>query len=196
MCSYVNNLSQLYFYPLVIVIVISTASIGVNIFASFAVKSSQNIRIFPRSPSNTNFIIHSFIVYRFVVEFSAYFVIRHDHWRISWAQLLLHRWNGRRYLCMFSETKNAKSYFAKVFTHIFCVFTSQQYERFYETLITCDWHLYPKTSQNAMIFLLTIAKKPNNLNVAGIIPLNMNTYIVVGRSPQWQYHGDLVLRSY
>lgn len=30
-------LSQLYFYPLVIVIVFATGSIGVNIFASFAV---------------------------------------------------------------------------------------------------------------------------------------------------------------
>lgn len=66
------------------------------------------------------------------------------------------------------------------FFYIFCFnVLKMQYDRFYTALITCDWNLYPKSSQNAMIFLLNMAKKPNKMNVAGIIPLNMNTYVVV-----------------
>lgn len=76
------------------------------------------------------------------------------------------------YCCYLLGAENAvKKFYSNI--------SYKQYERLYAELITSKWNLYPAQCQHALIFLLNMAKKRNNLNVAGILPLNMNTYIVV-----------------
>lgn len=66
--------------------------------------------------------------------------------------------------------------------NVYAPFSLTQYANLYSALVTSDWNLYPKSSQNAMIFLLAMAKKPNNMKVAGIMPLNLHTYVLVGET--------------
>lgn len=54
-----------------------------------------------------------------------------------------------------------------------------QNDRLYDDLITSQWYLFPNECQNALILLLNSAKYPNSFKVAGVLPLNMNTYIKV-----------------
>lgn len=42
-----------------------------------------------------------------------------------------------------------------------------------------NWYLWPKESQKALIHMLNMAKAPKKITVADIIPLNVNTFILV-----------------
>lgn len=56
---------------------------------------------------------------------------------------------------------------------------SFQYENVYAEMIASNWFLLPRKCQKALIILMDKAKQPSKFKVAGVLPLNMNTYSIV-----------------
>lgn len=75
------------------------------------------------------------------------------------------------------ESWNSNSVNADFYTQIFFLFS--KYDHFYDELIACKWYLLPLKEQKVFVLLLNASKKPNNLNVADIMPLNVHTYLIV-----------------
>lgn len=54
-----------------------------------------------------------------------------------------------------------------------------QYDRFYQQLLTIRWNLLPLAKQRAYMLLVNSARNPPNFTIADVMPLNINTYLIV-----------------
>lgn len=81
-------------------------------------------------------------------------------------------------ICTIIDINVSRNSRKKLFLLSFVPFS--QNDRFYFDLVTLNWYLLPRDCKRNLIILLDCAKKANNFKVADMLPLNMNTYIMVG----------------
>lgn len=65
------------------------------------------------------------------------------------------------------------------FNHNCSLIFRVQHENLYEELISSKWYLWPRECKIALTLLLNSAMSPSTVNVLGVLPLNVNTFLIV-----------------